>query len=79
MNSREPRNGAMGVAETREVVAVLMRQTISNLFIHKLADGFLEGRRDLVADFAKVGELEIDLAVFSDLDVMHRICNQKKE
>ena len=36
MNSREPRNGAMGVAETREVVAVLMRQTISIFFVYLL-------------------------------------------
>lgn len=43
------------------------------LFVDKFADGFLEGGRDLVADFAEVGELEISTAIFSDLDIMHRV------
>ena len=53
-----------------------MRQTISYLFcllFDKFAYGFLEGGRDLIADFAEVGELEIGIAIFSNLDIMHRI------
>ena len=50
-----------------------------NSFVDKLADGFLEGGRDLFADFAKVGKFEIDVTVFGDLDVMYGICNQKVE
>ena len=50
-----------------------------NSFVDKLADGFLEGGRDLFTDFAKVGKFEIDVAVFGDLSIMNRICNQKME